>query len=464
MQQPALWRVTGFGLLCIAVFVIGRLAGNANKSSQPDSLEANQELASASVDEQAIHVLPDALAKRDFRLIAGGDPNSVMFVHPASRSWFEVPKPPVAQQVELPNAATFGFVGPDQCAECHRELFDSSLKTSHYLSSALPSPQNMLGPYSGQRSTMKTAGPDLLFEMEQDTAGRYYQNVVFRDLRKRIGIDLVTGSGHFGQTYLFWQGTALYQMHVSYFRQTDGWINSPGYQDGTAWYTRTVPAKCVECHATFASWIPGTENQYVRESLVLGVSCERCHGPGKAHVDFHHQNPQAKESAHIVNPSKLTREQNNDVCAQCHFGSGERKQGQPFSFRPGDKVSDHWRIDPKSEGVQGGVHSSNQLSRLSLSNCFIKSGTLTCIDCHRTHHNDRGDLKFYSQKCLQCHQPEHCGAAARVGDKLTDNCIDCHMAFGEDDHIALNANNTTQFPLLRDHFIRILPTSQKAGE
>ena len=34
--------------------------------------------------------------------------------------------------------------------------------------------------------------------------------------------------------------------------------------------------------------------------------------------------------------------------------------------------------------------------------------------------------------------------------------FDCHMAMGQDTHLAVKRNETTEFPLLRDHYIRIL--------
>ena len=250
-------------------------------------------------------------------------------------------------------------------------------------------------------------------------------------------------------------------MHVSYFRKTDDWINSPGYDDGTALYSRAVIPKCVECHATYAEWQPGTENQYARNSFILGVSCERCHGPGQSHVQYHRDHPTEKTAQHIANPARLNREQSNDVCAQCHFGSGERKSGDPFSFRPGDRLSDHWKNDSRPESMQGGVHSANQLARLSMSKCFAKSDSMTCNDCHRAHQDDRNHLKFYSEKCVQCHEPEHCGASKQVGPTIRENCIDCHMAMGQDTHLAVKRNESTEFPLLRDHFIRILPDATK---
>ena len=51
-------------------------------------------------------------------------------------------------------------------------------------------------------------------------------------------IDLITGSGMRGQTYLFWQGDRLFELPVSYWSDGHRWINSPGYIDGTADFSR----------------------------------------------------------------------------------------------------------------------------------------------------------------------------------------------------------------------------------
>ncbi|GAB5404385.1 MAG: hypothetical protein Aurels2KO_26160 [Aureliella sp.] len=399
----------------------------------------------------ALDHLPPELALQGMRAIRQDD-GTTLFAHPQSPCWLEVPTTQ-EKTVAAVTGDDRGFVGPDACQPCHTERHEDFIHTAHYLASSLPSPDVMEGEFAGPQRRMRTNHPDLHFEMSE-RGGEYFQTVSFRELEKEFRIDLVTGAGLVGQTHLFWQGDELFQHHVTYFTKSDRWVNSPGYVDGTAWYSRRVIPKCVQCHATYLDWVEGTENSYDPSSLIAGVTCERCHGPGREHVEFHRANPGVEAPYAIVDPKELTTEQLNDLCAQCHFGSGALI-AEPFSFQPGDRIADHWDIAPEKAGSKGGVHSSNQLQRMQKSRCFIESKSLACIDCHNPHKNERGNLKLYSSRCIECHVPNECGKHDELGDSIASNCIDCHMPREPDDHLSMQTSSDTDFPLLRDHYIRV---------
>lgn len=93
----------------------------------------------------------------------------------------------------------------------------------------------------------------------------------------------VTGSGDKGQTYLFWKGDELFELPVSFWSKL-GWVNSPGYRDGVANFDRPVIPRCPECHATYFESMPPPENSYSKMRFVVGITCEKCHGPGVEHT------------------------------------------------------------------------------------------------------------------------------------------------------------------------------------
>jgi tetratricopeptide (TPR) repeat protein len=176
-----------------------------------------------------------------------------------------------------------------------------------------------------------------------------------------------------------------------------------------------TPATCVECHNTWVAHIPGTANQYRRDDMLLGVTCERCHGPGREHVEYHRAHP--NEEAHaIVHPGHLSRERSMDVCAQCH--ANPRPLGRPFSYRPGEPL-DAFYQNLKAKNPEDDT--TNQVRYLSESKCFQKS-EMTCItfhDPHRPRSAQRG--------CLKCHTAASCTDQPRLPEAVRGDCVGCHM-------------------------------------
>ena len=96
-------------------------------------------------------------------------------------------------------------------------------------------------------------------------------------------IAFVIGSGEKGQTYLYWSDDQLFQLPVSYWAKL-GWVNSPGYRDGFANFDRPIIPRCLECHASYFEALPPPSNKYSTTGFSLGIGCEKCHGPGREHV------------------------------------------------------------------------------------------------------------------------------------------------------------------------------------
>ncbi|GIW98507.1 MAG: hypothetical protein KatS3mg111_1840 [Pirellulaceae bacterium] len=361
---------------------------------------------------------------------------------------------PPAQPLPPPDSS--GYVGPQECVECHREYYDSFIQTSHFHTSAIATPETVLGHFEPGRNELKSAHPRLTFRMLNQNE-RLVQRVLFTadgvTYSEDFPFDLVIGSGKVGQTYLYWNDQFLFQMHVSYLTSLDDWINSPGYIDGTADYARPTLAFCLECHTTHAQPVPRTINQYRRDSFNLGVTCERCHGPGEEHVAFHRQYPDMPAHG-IVNPSNLPRQRALEVCQLCHGGLPESMLREPFHFRPGERLDEYYTFH--YDAAPGGIHSNSQLPRLAQSKCFQRSESMTCIDCHNPHVFERGDFSLFSQRCQHCHSADSCKMHPSVDlTRLRENCIDCHMPAREMEDIIVMTGAEFRSPPMRDHFIRI---------
>lgn len=345
-----------------------------------------------------------------------------------------------------------GFVGPEQCQECHRETYQSCLATAHYKTSRPVNETTIDGNFEPGSNVFQTSDPNMSFEMIH-RGDQFLQRVHFFDWSFEVPMEIIMGSSKMAQTYLYWHKEGLYQHNVTHITDGNQWINSPGYIDGDAAYARPIPERCLDCHMTYFDF-RGKKNHYTPDSLILGVTCERCHGPAEQHVNHHRENPDAREAVGITNPADLERQIQMEVCGQCHGGSRSLK-GDALSFRPGDRLDDHYHPPDDELDVKNSVHTSNQLNRLSQSVCFQQS-QMTCINCHNPHHNERGNQKLFSNRCMTCHESESdCGFFPHEGVDFAENCVDCHMPRRSTEQLRLKSVEGDVFPPLRDHLIRI---------
>ncbi len=355
------------------------------------------------------------------------------------------------------------FVGDSACRECHSAISDSYLRTSHHLTSQLPSKNSIAGSFTPDSNLLKTSNPDLRFRMD-DRATGFYETAVFwqppDEKTRSERIDFVTGSGEKGQTYLYWRGNQLFQLPVSYWTELHGWVNSPGFADGIADFDRPIVPRCLECHATYFASVPSpkAENHYLKTGFVLGISCERCHGPGHAHVEKQRLKSASASvaKAAILNPATLPRDRQMEVCAQCHGGIGEQL-APAFTYIPGQPLDNFIKLQKPDEDARVDVH-GNQVALTQRSRCY-QSSQMTCTTCHDVHEPERQPAA-YSEKCLQCHKDKDCGEFPKLGAKIRENCIDCHMPVQDSDLIISNLHDKQVKARMRNHWIKVYPLSQ----
>lgn len=348
------------------------------------------------------------------------------------------------------------YVGDDACATCHQEKAATFHRTAHFLTSRLPDKDSILGSFTPPANVLKTSNPELFFRMEAK-GSEFFQTAVegvapYTETRTEK-FDLVVGSGGKGQTYLYWKGDQLFQLPVSYWTEL-GWVNSPGYRDGTANFSRPIIPRCLECHGTYFQALPPPDNRYSKTGFSVGITCEKCHGAGRIHVQRYSSKTTATlDQTGILNPARFSRERQADLCAWCHAGHGTDIQPW-FSYVPGETLEKYIDLPRPDPDAPIDVHGS-QVELLKRSRCFQQSG-MTCLTCHDVHQSQH-DLAFFSQRCLSCHKVESCGIFARQGRQIANNCIDCHMPRLETNLIVFDANGKKAKPLVRSHLIKIYP-------
>lgn len=336
------------------------------------------------------------------------------------------------ESAEAALAGFKNFAGSAACANCHKSIYESHLNTAHFHTSEIATEKSIKGSFDSAKNTFLFSNGGII--AMQKIGGSFYQTAYIHGKENRKErFDIVVGSGTKGQTYLSWSGSKLVQLPITYFTAADQWSNSPGYPDKIA-YNRPITSRCLECHMTYAEKLsePLTEPVAIdKNAMILGVDCERCHGPGAKHVAFQTQNPAEKKAQFILNPARFSRQQSLDMCALCH-GGRLQKTKPSFEFTAGDKLSDYFLIDSVSKDVNGIDVHGNQYGLLAASKCFQMSKTLTCVTCHNTHENEKGKTALFSQRCIGCHNDKHkdgvlCKMTASLGTKINDHCTSCHM-------------------------------------
>lgn len=251
--------------------------------------------------------------------------------------------------------------------------------------------------------------------------------------------DYWIGSGNHARSYLTRSGPILYELPVSYYAGHGGaWAMSPAYDRAEhSGFSRRIVYRCMFCHNAYPDVPAGLQtwdtNAEFPDRLPEGIDCQRCHGPGAAHIAAA-KSGQAPETVRraIVNPARLTPERRMEVCMQCHLetttmklpASLKRYDRGVFSYRPGEPLEDYiLHFDSASPGDRFEFNSSAY--RLRLSACFQKSqGALTCTTCHNPHDIPRGAaaVTAYARACQSCHKT----LSAR--HPAGPDCAGCHMA------------------------------------
>ncbi len=361
-----------------------------------------------------------------------------------------------------------GYVSSDLCAECHREIWDTYRRTGMGRSFARIGEAAALEDYEGKNTYYHKAS-DRYYTMSRKD-GKFFQR------RHQIGFDgkeanvvekeinFVLGSGNHSRSYLH-QGPdgRLSELPVGWYAENKGyWAMNPGYdRPDQEDFRRQITYQCMFCHNGYPQIEEGADAAgtapVFRGSVPSGIDCQRCHGPGRAHIQAM-QTGKTPEGT-IVNPARLSRERQLELCMQCHLETTSfrlpsaitRYTRGIFSYRPGEPLADyvlHFDQAPKS-GHDDKFEIAHAAYRLRQSACFQKSNpSMLCTTCHNPHDIPRGEeaARHYTAVCLRCHADVVQKLVASHRHTASQDCTGCHMPKRRTDDVV--------HVVMTDHYIQ----------
>jgi hypothetical protein len=198
-----------------------------------------------------------------------------------------------------------------------------------------------------------------------------------------------------------------------------------------------IARECFRCHATQLA-ADDSQERFDESTMIPNVSCERCHGPGKAHVAAARSRAPDSELALPFGPDRYTADRLLALCGSCHRLPSA---SQANRIKPDDP--NLVRFQPVG---------------IAQSKCYQKSaGAFSCVTCHDPHTRVSPDRPAYDKVCLTC----HLGAPAPkiestpkpappCPESAQSRCVECHMP----------RKDAGQGILFSDHWIRIYPEGE----
>lgn len=297
-----------------------------------------------------------------------------------------------------------GWADEKSCVECHDQA-DTFHETGHartLITADSTRSSELLRSLQIQLSENHSIG------VEQDVDGLTAVNTS-ENIQHRLKLDWCFGSGSHAHTWVSTlsdsqASSELLEFHWTWFRDKQGFDVTPGQSSRSE--SNAVSAfglmfdgpraqRCFSCHTTKMQVIDGRIHE---DSIMPGVTCQRCHGPRGGHVA-------SGGEFHDLAWTPRNRTDAVGRCANCHRWPDEQEPHE-ISTANVDIV----RFQPVG---------------LLQSKCYTESD-MTCTTCHDPHRSMSAQDSKGLWQCLQCHSSDE-SEHTQCGAGMSDRCLDCHM-------------------------------------
>ena len=335
---------------------------------------------------------------------------------------------PTPKKTMLPMDAAIvnQLVGEKACRECHPGQSASHSRTGH-ARTMRPGPVEAIASWLNGRSVKDREYPEAVWTFSVTANGKLDVERTENGQSACYPVTYALGSGVNGVTFVSLGRSAAdpteltgLEQRITYYAKGPRLDITPGQAkpDAAAQGIKVVPqgrildkddlVRCLNRHRATITSTKGS-GQFDPDTMVPNISCERCHGPGRAHVEAARRGDAEEKLAmplgSAISGPPLRQLQ---VCGECH--------------RRLEDMSPSTRLTPENPEIV-----RFQPVGLGLSACFQKGKSgLSCSSCHDPHARVSRDHAAYEAVCLSCHSvPQRKNTSCPVSP--SGQCIDCHM-------------------------------------
>jgi len=209
---------------------------------------------------------------------------------------------------------------------------------------------------------------------------------------------------------------------------------------------------CATCHDEEARGFgTNAHAKLAQQHGNTGVTCESCHGAGKAHSD-------SGDAAKIFSPAKATAKDLDAMCLSCHQGT----HANYLRSAHGESNMSCLGCHSVHAGPKTGPAADHMLKAAQTELCLqchmevkpqfsmpfhhkVNEGLIQCTDCHDAHGTyGRKALKSATQQdmvCFKCHVDRAGPFVYEHAVMKTEGCIACHTPHGTPNPRLLNRAN-----------------------
>lgn len=355
----------------------------------------------------------------------------------------------------IPQASNAVYVGSDKCMSCHQKEAALYKTSDHYHAMDTVSAATVRGDFN---NTQFVYHGDTAFFYQR--GGQYFVKTTDSTGAKKEFLIRYTFGWQPLQQYLIqfedgrlqvlpfcWDTREKVKGGQRWFHLYDK--EKISHTDELFWmgYNQNWNYMCADCHTTdFYSNFDYAQNKFNSSWKEIRVSCESCHGPASAHMEWTDNksskllykgfpislkskalNWKMDDSMQTMQPaSMITNDTLIETCARCHARATRftdvYKHGQSFlqSHIPST-------ADPVNYYIDGQIKEENYEYASFLQSKMYAKG-VTCTNCHDPH--SMKVLTTGNGLCTNCHAPAKYDGPQHSFHKINgtgNQCVGCHM-------------------------------------